>query len=164
MTSRIYEGIDCSVARTVEQIGERWTFLILRDAFYGIRRFGDFQDSLGIAKNILTTRLTKLVDAGIMYKSLYQEHPPRYEYRLTEKGRDLVPILTTLLAWGDKWATDGDDPVKLIHTECGAVMHTKTVCGHCGDPITAFNLGIDPVPPIVTQRVIEARDRSEART
>ncbi|MGI9665523.1 MAG: winged helix-turn-helix transcriptional regulator [Acidimicrobiia bacterium] len=153
----MYKDLDCSVARTLEQIGERWTFLILRDSFYGIRRFADFQDSLGIAKNILASRLTSLVESGIMRKEQYQEHPPRYEYRLTEKGRDLVPMLTTLLAWGDKWATDGEDPVKLTHTDCGAVMHTMTVCGHCQEPINAFNLGIDPIPEIVQKRVLEGR-------
>ena len=145
--------IDCSVARTLEHIGERWTFLILRDAFYGVRRFDDFQVSLGIARNILAKRLTKLVDAGIMRKEPYQEHPPRYEYRLTEKGRDLVPILTSLLAFGDKWQTADEPPVRLIHTTCGTVMRTEAVCSECGDEINAFNLRLDPVPPIVAESV-----------
>ncbi len=144
--------IDCSVARTLEHIGERWTFMVLRDAFYGVRRFDDFQASLGIARNILTKRLTKLVEAGIMRKEPYQEHPPRYEYRLTEKGRDLVPILTSLLAWGDKWEAD-EPPVRLIHTTCGSVMRTKAVCSECGDEINVFNLRLDPVPQIVVERV-----------
>ena len=151
-----YDNLDCSVARTLEHIGERWTFLVLRDAFYGVRRFDDFQESLGIARNILAKRLTKLVDAGIMRKELYQEHPPRYEYRLTEKGRDLVPILTSLLAWGDKWETD-EPPVRLIHTTCGNVMHSQAVCSACGEEINAFNLRLDPLPPIVVERVLEAK-------
>ena len=145
--------IDCSVARTLEHIGERWTMMVLRDAFYGVRRFDDFQASLGIARNILTKRLTRLVDAGIMRKERYQEHPPRYEYRLTEKGRDLVPILTSMLAWGDKWETEGDPPVRLTHTTCGRVMHSIAVCSECGEEINAFNLRLDPVPPIVVERV-----------
>ena len=152
-----YDNLDCSVARTLEHIGERWTFMVLRDALYGIRRFDDFQASLGIARNILTKRLTKLVDAGILRKEAYQEHPPRYEYRLTEKGRDLVPILTSLLAWGDKWETDNEPPVRLIHTTCGSVMHTRSVCSVCGDEINAFNLRLDPVPQIVVERALKSK-------
>ena len=152
-----YDNLDCSVARTLEHIGERWTFMVLRDALYGIRRFDDFQASLGIARNILTKRLTKLVDAGILRKEPYQEHPPRYEYRLTEKGRDLVPILTSLLAWGDKWETDNEPPVRLIHTTCGSVMHTQGVCSVCGDEINIFNLRLDPVPQIVVERALKSK-------
>ena len=154
--------IDCSVARTLEHIGERWTFMVLRDAFYGVRRFDDFQASLGVARNILTKRLTKLVDAGIMRKEAYQEHPPRYEYRLTEKGRDLVPILTFLLAWGDKWETENEPPVRLIHTTCGRGMHTQGVCSVCGDEINAFNLRLDPVPQIVVERGLKSEPAAHA--
>jgi DNA-binding HxlR family transcriptional regulator len=152
-----YDNLDCSVARTLEHIGERWTFMVLRDAFYGVRRFDDFQASLGIARNILTKRLTKLVDAGIMRKERYQEHPSRYEYRLTEKGRDLVPILTSLLAWGDKWETETEPPVRLIHTTCDSVMHSQGVCSECGGEINVFNLRLDPVPQIVVERGLEAK-------
>ncbi len=113
--------------------------------------------SLGVARNILTKRLTKLVDAGIMRKEPYQEHPPRYEYRLTEKGRDLVPILTSLLAWGDKWETENEPPVRLIHTVCDRVMHSQSVCSECGDEINAFNLRLDPVPQIVVERALTAK-------
>ncbi len=152
-----YNNLDCSVARTLEHIGERWTFMVLRDAIYGVRRFDDFQTSLGIARNILTKRLTKLVDAGIMRKEAYQEHPPRYEYLLTEKGRDLVPILTSLLAWGDQWETENQPPVRLIHTTCDSVMHSQSVCSECGGEINVFNLRLDPVPQIVVERVLKAK-------
>lgn len=148
---------DCSVARTAEHIGERWTMLILRDAFYGIRRFDDFQASLGIARNILTKRLNTLLAAGIMRKDQYQERPPRYEYRLTEKGRDLVPILTSLLAWGDRWETAGEPPVRLIHIDCGKEMHATAVCSECRNDINAFNLRMEPIPDIVVERVLEGR-------
>lgn len=150
-------GLDCSVAHSLEHIGERWTILVLRDAFYGVRRFDDFQASLGVARNILTKRLSTLVDAGIMRKEPYQEHPPRYEYRLTEKGRDLVPILTAYLAWGDKWEAGGEPPVRLIHTACGNVMHAEAVCSECGEEINAFNLAMEPLPPIVTERIRRAK-------
>ena len=152
-----YDNLDCSVARTLEHIGERWTFMVLRDAFYGVRRFDDFQASLGVARNILTKRLTKLVDAGIMRKERYQEHPSRYEYRLTEKGRDLVPVLTSLLAWGDKWETENEPPVRLIHTTCDNVMHSQSVCSECGGEINVFNLRLDPVPQIVVERGLETK-------
>ena len=157
-----YENLDCSVARTLEHIGERWTFMVLRDALYGVRRFDDFQASLGIARNILTKRLAKLVDAGIMRKERYQEHPPRYEYRLTEKGRDLVPTLTSLLAWGDKWETENEPPVRLIHTTCDSVMHSRGVCSECGEEINAFNLRLDPVPQIVVERALKAKQTAHA--
>ena len=160
--SNRYDNLDCSVARTLEHIGERWTFMVLRDAFYGVRRFDDFQASLGIARNILTKRLTKLVDAGIMRREQYQEHPLRYEYRLTEKGRDLVPILTALLAWGDRWEAEDRPPVRLIHTACESVMHNQNVCSVCGEEINAFNLRLDPVPQIVIERGLEAKLAAQA--
>ncbi len=156
MSPRTYENIYCSVARSIEIIGERWTMLILRDAFYGIRRFDDFQNSLGIARNILTSRLNGLVEAGIMRKVPYQEHPVRHEYRVTEKGRELVPVITTLLAWGDKWESE-DAPIALIHEDCHLATRAKVVCVHCSEELTAFNLSIDPIPQIVQQRHIEAR-------
>jgi len=130
--------------------------LILRDAFYGIRRFDDFQSSLGIARNILTSRLKGLVEAGIMRKVPYQTHPLRHEYRVTEKGRDLIPVITTLLAWGDKWESK-DVPVTLIHKDCGEAMHAKVVCDHCSKELTAFNLSIDPIPQVVQERVTATR-------
>ena len=102
MLGRDYEGQNCSVARTLELVGERWTLLIVRDAFLGRRRFEEFQESLGIARNILTDRLAKLVDHGIFERVRYQERPERYEYRLTDKGRDLRVPLLALMQWGDR--------------------------------------------------------------
>src|SRR5215218_9699954 len=97
-----YAGQTCSIARALEVIGERWTILILRDAFLGIRRFDDFQRSLGIARNVLNARLQRLIDAGVLERRLYQERPLRYEYRLTQRGRDLWPALVSLMQWGDR--------------------------------------------------------------
>ncbi len=156
MSPRTYENIYCSVARSIEIIGERWTMLILRDAFYGIRRFDDFQNSLGIARNILTSRLNSLVEAGIMRKVPYQDHPVRHEYRMTETGRELLPVITTLIAWGDKWESE-DVPIVLMHEDCDHATRAKVVCAHCSEELTAFNLRIDPVPQIVQQRYTEAR-------
>jgi DNA-binding HxlR family transcriptional regulator len=98
-----YEGQNCSVARALEVVGERWTLLIVRDAFLGRRRFDEFQASLGISRNVLSERLARLVDEGILERALYQERPERYEYRLTPKGRDLHLALTGLRQWGDKY-------------------------------------------------------------
>src|SRR5438093_52774 len=97
-----YEGQDCSIARALEIVGERWTLLIVRDAFLGLRRFDQFQQSLGIARNVLTDRLNRLVDEGILERVRYSERPERFEYRLTPKGRELNIALTALRQWGDK--------------------------------------------------------------
>jgi DNA-binding HxlR family transcriptional regulator len=105
MLKRDYEGQNCSVARALEIVGERWTLLIVRDAFLGLRRFEQFQESLGIARNVLTDRLNRLVDEGILERVLYNERPPRYEYRLTKKGRELNIALTALRQWGDAYLT-----------------------------------------------------------
>ena len=101
MLKRDYEGQDCSIARALEVVGERWTLLILRDAFLGLSRFDEFQESLGIARNVLTDRLNRLVDEGILERVRYQERPERHEYRLTRKGRELNVALAALRQWGD---------------------------------------------------------------
>ena len=105
MLGRDYEGQNCSVARTLELVGERWTLLVVRDAFLGRSRFEEFQESLGIARNILTDRLAKLVEHGIFERVRYQERPDRYEYRLTPKGRDLRLTLAALMQWGDQYVS-----------------------------------------------------------
>ena len=100
-------GPNCSIARALEVIGERWTLLILRDAFLGVRRFDDFQRSLGVARNVLNTRLQRLVDAGLVERRLYQERPERFEYRLTERGSDLYLVMLAMLRFGDDWLAGG---------------------------------------------------------
>jgi DNA-binding HxlR family transcriptional regulator len=101
-----YEGQDCSIARALEVVGERWTLLIIRDAFLGLRRFDQFQESLGIARNVLTERLNRLVEEGILRRVRYSERPERYEYRLTRKGVDLAIALAGLRQWGDKYLSE----------------------------------------------------------
>src|SRR3954462_7637079 len=103
MLGRDYDTQVCSVARALEVVGERWTLLVLRDAFLGVRRFDDFQRSLGVARNILQARLERLVDEGLLERQPYQERPPRYEYRLTEKGIELWPAIVALMKWGDRY-------------------------------------------------------------
>jgi DNA-binding HxlR family transcriptional regulator len=106
MLKRDYEGQDCSIARALEIVGERWTLLIVRDAFRGLRRFEEFQANLGIARNVLTDRLNRLVEEGILERVLYSERPVRYEYQLTEKGRDLNLALAGLRQWGDQYLSE----------------------------------------------------------
>ncbi len=101
-----YEGQNCSIARALEIVGERWTLLIIRDAFLGLRRFDQFQENLGIARNVLTDRLNRLVEEGILDRVRYNERPERYEYRLTPKGRDLAVTLAGLRQWGDKYLSE----------------------------------------------------------
>jgi DNA-binding HxlR family transcriptional regulator len=102
MLKRTYDGQNCSIARALELVGERWTLLIVRDALLGLRRFDEFQDSLGIARNVLTERLYRLVAEGILERHVYSERPPRFEYRLTDKGRELAIPLIALMQWGDR--------------------------------------------------------------
>lgn len=127
-----YDGQACSVARSLELIGERWTVLIIRDAFLGIRRFDDFQRSLGIARNVLQGRLERLVDGGILERVRYQERPERFEYRLTEKGTDLWPVVVALLEWGDRYAAPEGPPVILEHRGCGGHVNDRRICDECG--------------------------------
>ena len=123
---------NCSIAKTLDVVGEWWTLLILRDAFGGTRRFDDFQASLGLARSVLTARLQKLTDHGILERRAYTQHPPRYEYHLTEKGRALYPVGTALLTWGDQWApTPGGPPVLLVHDTCGNITAPVLTCPHC---------------------------------
>ena len=116
MLKRHYDGQEaCSVAMTLEIVGERWTWLIVRDAFLGLTKFDEFQQSLGIARNVLADRLRRLTDAGVLERVLYTERPPRYEYVLTEKGRDLFTALNALRQWGD--AHLSDKPMRLLRTK-----------------------------------------------
>jgi len=128
----------CSIARTVDLLGDWWTPLVLREAFYGVRRFDDFQRSLRIGRNVLTQRLNRLVDEGVLERVPYQERPLRHEYVLTDKGRDLYPVILALLRWGDTWlAGDDGPPVVLHHTTCDHDTHAEVVCSVCGEPLRA---------------------------
>jgi DNA-binding HxlR family transcriptional regulator len=146
MTPVDFAEMRCSIARTLETIGDRWSLLILRDAFYGVHRFQDFQEDLGVARNILTDRLQKLVARGVMTKDQYDDRPPRYDYRLTEKGRDLLPVLLTMMSWGDKWENSADmPPVTLTHTTCGHLTEPVVVCSHCGVELRRRDLRVNPI-------------------
>jgi DNA-binding HxlR family transcriptional regulator len=132
MLRNTYDGQVCSIARSLELIGERWTLLIIRDAFLGTRRFDDFQRRLGIARNVLQGRLERLVENGLLERVRYQERPERFEYRLTEMGLDLWPVVVSLLHWGDKHLAP-DGPAMLIeHRACGGRVNDRRICEECG--------------------------------
>jgi DNA-binding HxlR family transcriptional regulator len=130
----------CAIAGTLELIGERWTLLIIRDAFLGIRRFEHFQRSLGIARNVLQARLERLVDAGILRRERYQERPERFEYRLTSKGIELWPVLVSLMKWGDRHLYPEGPPVVLTHKECGGQVDDHRLCDRCGAPLEPWDV------------------------
>jgi DNA-binding HxlR family transcriptional regulator len=135
----------CSIARTVDLIGEWWTPLILRDLFLGLSKFEDIRRDLGIASNVLTVRLERLLEHGVVERRQYQDAPARYEYVLTEKGHDLFPVIAVLTAYGDRWLAGEDGPPALmIHEDCGLPASALTVCNRCGGEMTSKNA--HPIP------------------
>ncbi len=141
-----FEDVNCSVAQCLEVVGDWWSLMIVRDAFLGVRRFDDFQSRLGISRNILNQRLNQLVDNDILRRDQYQEHPTRFEYRLTEKGRDLWEVVTAMRQWGDRWAAPFGPPVKIRHNSCGRLVKAVTVCSHCGEPLDPRAITAVPGP------------------
>jgi DNA-binding HxlR family transcriptional regulator len=130
-----YRGQNCSIARALELVGERWTILVLRDVFLGVRRFDALQRNLGVARNVLAARLERLVAEGILEKVAYQERPQRYEYVLTDKGLDFWPVMVELLQWGDRYAAKAGPPVVIRHRDCGGMLGERRVCTRCGKPL-----------------------------
>ena len=143
--SRPAEDI-CSIQRTLDLIGDRWTLLILRDVFRGVRRFGQIHDDLGIARNLLAGRLSRLVDHGILERVQYQARPVRHEYRLTQKGRDLSPALIALMHWGDHWYAGDEPPTVLVHESCGSALDLVTTCPGCGEVVDPHQIRSRPGP------------------
>ena len=129
----------CAIARSMAVLGERWTLVILREAFMRARRFEDFQSGTGIARNILADRLKTLVDHDILERRPYAEYPGRtlYEYRLTDKGLDLYPVLISLMEWGNRYGGFDEPPMTLQHKPCGHVTSPRFVCGECGEDVHA---------------------------
>jgi DNA-binding HxlR family transcriptional regulator len=144
---RDYPGLDDSVAKALEVIGERWSLLIVRTVMHGNRRFGEMQESLGIARNVLSARLQRLIDEDILERRAYQESPPRYEYFLTQKGLDLWPALIALLHWGDRYSPNPGGPLRLIvHKDCGGAVSERGICEECGKVLTARDAKQVPGP------------------
>jgi DNA-binding HxlR family transcriptional regulator len=144
-----YSAENCSVKRALDVVGEKWTLLVLREAFYGARRFEEFQARVGCARNLLTERLNTLTRAGVMQRVPYREpgQRERHEYRLTEKGLDLLPAIVALMQWGDRWEAEPDGPpVEITHRECGHHVELALRCAHDHTPITARDTQPRPGP------------------
>jgi DNA-binding HxlR family transcriptional regulator len=143
---RTYEGQNCSVAKSLELIGERWTMLVVREVFLGNRRFDEMAARLGIARNVLTSRLQRLVEEGVLEKVRYQERPERFEYRLTEKGIDLWPVIVSLVQFGDRYYAPEGPPLILMHKGCGGTVDAHRICSTCGERLTARAVTARPGP------------------
>jgi len=133
-----FAGMRCSFARALDVIGDWWSPMIVRDLFLKVSRFDDLVEDLGISRNLLASRLKSLAEKGIVERRAYQTRPTRYEYELTERGRDLVPVILALTAWGDRWARPPEGrSILYFHTTCGHEFEPTVTCPHCGDAITA---------------------------
>ncbi len=170
MLGNDYKSQTCSIAGALEVVGERWSLLIVRDVFLGLRRFDQIQANLGIARNVLQARLERLIEQGVLERSLYQERPPRYEYRLTEKGIDLWPIVVSLMQWGDRHTPPAGGPaVVLEHRGCGGAVDEHRVCEKCGRPLSARESrarpgpGASPEHPLLLKHERDAAERAAAQ-
>ena len=147
MLGRDYQSQVCSIARALELVGERWTLLILRDVFLGVRRFDDLQDELGVARNVLAARLDRLTENGILERIPYGERPVRYEYGLTDKGRALWPVLVELLQWGDQYTPNPKGPPTVLrHIGCGGTLGRDRKCTRCGSLLEYGQTRAEPGP------------------
>jgi len=137
----------CSVSRALSIVGDRWSLLIIRSAFLGTRRFSDFQSEIGVTRPRLSDRLSKLVQGGVFEKVEYQNNPVRYEYRLTEQGVDLYPVIMSLVKWGDKWlAGEAGKPLEYIHQKCGNKVMPNLTCPGCAQEIDPHDMLVVPGP------------------
>jgi DNA-binding HxlR family transcriptional regulator len=142
-----YAGQDCSIARALELVGERWTLLIVRDAFFGVRRYSDFLAHMEIPRAVLAERLAALTEAGVLAKRRYQASPPREEYVLTEMGEELFPIVYSLGQWGERHLSGGRGPRRLyVHAACDKLLDEYGSCTGCGVRVTAREVELRPGP------------------
>lgn len=147
MKKKSFAAMRCSLARSLDVMGDWWTPLIVRDVFLGVRRFDDLAVNLGISRNLLTRRLTALIRRGILKRQRYQLRPARYEYQLDEAGRDLVPVLLALTTWGDRWVAPKEGPpMRFRHRPCGHVVDAAVTCPDCGAPLEADEVTALPGP------------------
>ncbi len=158
MERKGYADMHCSVAQSLDVVGDWWSLLIVRDALLGVTRFDDFQHRLGISRNTLNKRLGRLVDAGILRKVPYSERPPRSEYRITDRGRDLWPVIDALRQWGDKHAAPDGPPIEIVHRQCGHHTDPTLTCTSCGEPVSARDVRAVPGPGEVEQIVLTTNE------
>lgn len=148
MLQRTYPSQTCSIARTLEVVGERWTLLVLRDALFGLRRFDEFRASLGIASNVLAARLDRLCTEGLLERRTYQTRPERHEYLLTGKGRDLAPALLMIMKWGDRYYPNPTGPPRVaVHgSDCAGPLDDQLTCDRCGLSVGFADVKMRPGP------------------
>jgi DNA-binding HxlR family transcriptional regulator len=136
-----YGKMNCSIARAIDVLGEPWTLLILRDLLLGFTQFDELRRDLGVSTSVLANRLERLVDQELVEREPYGDHPHRFAYQLTEKGRDAVPVLLTLVAWGDRWeAGRRGPPTEIVHESCGHATAAVLQCRECGEPLEVDDL------------------------
>lgn len=139
--------VNCSIARTMDIIGDAWTALILRDVFAGLSRFDQFQQDLALSSKTLAARLDRLVEEGILERRAYSDHPPRYDYLPTDKGADLFPVIAAVMHWGDRWTAGPDGPPAIIHHHrCDAHTTAAVVCEHCSEPLRLHEITAEAGP------------------
>lgn len=147
MSESIFGGMQCSLARTLDALGEGWSFLLLRDLYAGLKRFDQLVANLGLSRNLLTAKLRQFEAAGLLERRQYSMRPARYEYELTNAGRELIPAIVALTAWGDKWAAPKEGrPMLFQHESCGLVFVPEVVCSCCKGNIDAENIKLMPGP------------------
>jgi DNA-binding HxlR family transcriptional regulator len=152
----------CSIARTVDLTGDWWTPLVMREAFYGARRFEEFQRYLGLSRNVLAQRLNRLVEEGMLDRVPYQERPLRHEYRLTEKGRDFFTVLAAMIRWGDRWlAGKAGPPIELRDRQSGARVNLEVVDSDTGEPVDLRQIMASPGPGLPKRLAKQLRERVE---
>jgi DNA-binding HxlR family transcriptional regulator len=164
MPIQAFADLNCSVARPLSVLGERWALLVLRDLTLGQSRFDEIQASLGVASNVLSQRLAALVEEGIVERRRYSERPERFEYRLTQKGVELQPVLQALREWGDRYtAGPAGPPVEAVHDDCGEAFHTVPVCSRCGEVLDPRHVHTRPGPGATDQQRRDAAERERRR-
>ncbi|MEP0942235.1 MAG: helix-turn-helix domain-containing protein [Rhizobiaceae bacterium] len=142
----------CSIARAVALVGDQWTIMIMREMFLATRRFDDFLNLTGMSSHLLSQRLKKLETLGVIRRQAYSQRPPRYEYRLTQMGRDLWPVIIAFKQWGDRWLTDDEPSVQLIHKGCDAASTPRLMCSQCGEPMEAHDAVAQLAPAFEQER------------
>jgi len=165
MLNNDYDTQICSIAGALALVGERWSLLIVRDVMLGLRRFDELQAHLGVARNVLQKRLARLTEHGLLERRLYQEHPPRHEYRLTDKGLDLWPTMVSLMQWGDRHAAPAaGPPVVLEHRGCGGAVDAHRICAACGARLSVGDVRALPGPGAAPDHPLRRRRRARAAT
>jgi len=163
MLGNDYKTQTCSIAGALEVVGERWSLLIVRDVFLGLRRFDQIQSDLGIARNVLQARLQRLTEQGVLERSPYQQRPPRHEYRLTDKGLDLWPIVVSLMQWGDRHTPPAGGPAVILeHRGCGGRIDEHRICERCGERLGPRDSRALPGPGVAPHHPLLAREREAA--